>query len=59
MTSKTAKSTKPAAKKAKRLSLSKQTLKDLSSRGRGPKGGMGIKIVLSHCTTCPASCRSF
>ncbi len=42
MTRKTTKGTKPDAKMAKRLSLSKQTLKDLSvpaQAGKGPKGG--------------------
>ena len=42
MTGKTTKGSKPAAKKAKRLSLSKKSLKDLGSRGQGPQGG-GIK----------------
>lgn len=43
MTKKSIKSTKPTDTKAKRLSLSKETLKDLGSRGEGPKGGGGSK----------------
>jgi hypothetical protein len=39
MTKKTVKGAKPAAKKAKRLSLSKKTLKDLTALGKGPLGG--------------------
>ena len=57
MTRKTTKSSKATAGKSKRLSLSKRTLKDLSVPGTGPEGGMGIRIPLTHCTTCPASCR--
>ena len=56
MTRKTTKGPK-TPRKSKRLSLSKKTLKDLSAPASGPEGGMGIKIPLSHCTTCPASCR--
>ena len=36
---KPAKGTKATARKSKRLSLSKQTLKDLSAHGKGPLGG--------------------
>jgi hypothetical protein len=57
MTSKTTKGSKALPRKSKRLSLSKKTLKDLNVSGTGPQGGMGIKVPLSHCTTCPASCR--
>ena len=57
MTRKTTKGSKAPARKSKRLSLSKQTLRDLSAPASGPKGGMGIKVVQTHCTTCPASCR--
>ena len=58
MTGKTSKKAgKTEVKARKRLSLSRSTLKDLSAPDGGPKGGMGIKIVKSHCTTCPASCR--
>ena len=56
MTRKTTK-TKAPARKSKRLSLSKKTLKDLSTPDSGPQGGMGIRIPVTHCTTCPASCR--
>ena len=57
MTRKTTKGSKAAGRKSKRLSRSKRTLKDLSAPGTGPEGGMGIRIPLTHCTTCPASCR--
>jgi hypothetical protein len=57
MTRKTTKGSKAPPRKSKRLSLSKKTLKDLNVPATGPQGGMGIKVPLSHCTTCPASCR--
>lgn len=57
MTRKTTKGPKTPRRNSKRLSLSKKTLKDLNVSATGPEGGMGIKIPLSHCTTCPASCR--
>jgi hypothetical protein len=43
MTAKSPKNTKTTAKKAKRLSLSKQTLKDLMPHGQGPKGGTLVR----------------
>jgi len=39
MTRKSTTTSKGTSKKPKKLSLSKQTLKDLSVRGDGPKGG--------------------
>jgi hypothetical protein len=50
MTRKTTKSTKPAGRKPKRLSLSKKTLKDLTPRGQGPAGGKG---TAGGNTPCP------
>jgi hypothetical protein len=35
-----------AGKKGKRLSLAKQTLKDLTPRGQGPAGGIGINRLI-------------
>jgi len=58
MTRKTTKGPKAPRRKSKRLSLSKKTRKDLNVPGTGPEGGMGIRVPLSHCTTCPASCRA-
>jgi hypothetical protein len=55
MTRKTTKSNAPA-RKTKRLSLSKKTLKDLSAPDSGPQGGMGIRIVKTACSHC-ASCK--
>ena len=57
MTRKTTKGSKAPPRKSKRLSLSKQTLRDLSAPGSGPKGGMGMKFVKTQCTICVASCR--
>ncbi len=53
MTTKTTNGTKPAAK-TRRLSLSKQTLKDLGARGQGPKGGKGGRHY-SQATDCQSS----
>jgi hypothetical protein len=53
MTRKTAKGGKPADKKAKRLSVSKRTLKDLTTRGSGPLGGVAPKpYPYTRCVTC-------
>ncbi len=56
MTRKTTKTTKPAGKRPKRLSLSKLTLRDLSPRGIGPLGGVVPPYPESQCRTC--SCRA-
>ena len=49
----TAKSTKkPSAKKTKKLTLSRTTLKDLSPRGDGPKGARGNGLVTRLGGTC-------
>jgi hypothetical protein len=56
---KPAKGTKTTAKKAKRLSLSKKTLKDLSGRGSGPKSGVapgGKWRPGTWYTACIAAC---
>jgi hypothetical protein len=42
MTRKTTKHSNPTEKKSKRITLSKQTLKDLGVPGQGPKGGRPI-----------------
>jgi hypothetical protein len=49
---KPAKGTKTTAKKAKRLSLSKRTLKDLTARGKGPLGGRRmVSDAQGYCPT--------
>jgi hypothetical protein len=55
MTRKTAKGAKPAAKKTKRLSLKKQTVKDLAPRGAGAKGG---KWATEQTMVCTVGCRT-
>ena len=65
MTTKTTKGTKPAAKKSKRLSLSKQTIKDLAPGGAGAVRGGAKPNTAALCpgtigctrnTTTPAGC---
>jgi hypothetical protein len=51
MTRKTTKNAKPAGKRTKRLSLSKQTLKDLGTSGQGPKGGTLMATIKACATT--------
>ncbi len=56
MTRKTTKHSKPTEKKSKRLSVRKQTLKDLGVSGRsaeGVKGGMAARSM-----SCPTICIS-
>lgn len=51
MTKKTARNTKTTAKKAKRVSLSKRTLKDLQAGDSNPKGGRAA-FTLVHAGCC-------
>jgi len=50
MTRTTSQTGKTAPKQTKKLSLSKQTLKDLTVRSSGPKGGVRISSAKVWCS---------
>ena len=49
MTRKSGKSAKATAGKPKGLNVTRQTLKDLSPRGRGPKAGLALTNSTRVC----------
>lgn len=58
MTRKTTKHSKPTEKKSKRLSVSKQTLKDLGVSGQAAKGVKGGRAGTTMSCTGPDVCIS-
>ncbi len=58
MTRKTTKHSKPTEKKAKRLSVRKQTLKDLGVSGQAAEGVKGGRVGTSMSCTGPNTCIS-